>query len=256
MDGSIKHTGANLTIGAHGKIKADIVGRKVIVQGEVRGDIRASESVSVEMSANVQGNLFAPRVGIKDGAKFRGSIDMDAAPAQATARSPEASANAAAKSNNKAKRRSGRELGDPSVDALLAHLDGGKTLADWEGDLPPELDPLTTKPLLAVENVFVLPGIPEIFQRKLAILRVHLAYAAAPFVSRAVYTRMDEAILKPLLDAVVSRNPEVEVGSYPRWNDPKYDTKITFDGKKPEAVDRALEDFLSLLPPGEPQWTE
>ena len=119
VDGSIKHTGANLTIGAHGKIKADIVGRKVIVQGEVRGDIRASESVSVEMSANVQGNLFAPRVGIKDGAKFRGSIDMDAAPAQATARSPEASANAAAKSNNKAKRRSGRELGDPSVDALL-----------------------------------------------------------------------------------------------------------------------------------------
>jgi molybdenum cofactor synthesis domain-containing protein len=111
-------------------------------------------------------------------------------------------------------------------------------------------------PLLAVENVFVLPGIPEIFQRKLAILRVHLADAAAPFVSRAVYTRMDEAILKPLLDAVVSRNPEVEVGSYPRWNDPKYDTKITFDGKKPEAVDRALEDFLSLLPPGEPQWTE
>ena len=109
---------------------------------------------------------------------------------------------------------------------------------------------------VVIENVFVLPGIPEIFQRKLAILRVHLADAAAPFVSRAVYTRMDEAILKPLLDAVVSRNPEVEVGSYPRWNDPKYDTKITFDGKKPEAVDRALEDFLSLLPPGEPQWTE
>jgi molybdenum cofactor synthesis domain-containing protein len=111
-------------------------------------------------------------------------------------------------------------------------------------------------PLLAIENVFVLPGIPEIFQRKLAILRVHLANAAAPFVSRAAYTRMDEAVLKPLLDAVVARNPEVEVGSYPRWNDPKYDTKLTFDGKNAEAVERAFEEFLKLLPPGEPQWTE
>ena len=35
---------------------------------------------------------------------------------------------------------------------LLAHLDAGTTLADWTGELPPELDPLTTKPLLAVEN--------------------------------------------------------------------------------------------------------
>jgi ribosome-binding ATPase len=35
---------------------------------------------------------------------------------------------------------------------LLAQLDAGRTLADWNGDLPAELDPLTTKPLLAVEN--------------------------------------------------------------------------------------------------------
>ena len=39
-----------------------------------------------------------------------------------------------------------------TLTALLAHLDAGKTLADWPGDLPPELDPLTTKPLIAVEN--------------------------------------------------------------------------------------------------------
>ncbi|HET8607989.1 MAG TPA: DUF933 domain-containing protein, partial [Gaiellaceae bacterium] len=35
---------------------------------------------------------------------------------------------------------------------LLAHLDGGKTLAEWQDELPPELDPLTTKPLLSIEN--------------------------------------------------------------------------------------------------------
>ena len=35
---------------------------------------------------------------------------------------------------------------------LLAHLEGGSSLRDFPGELPPELEPLTTKPLLAVEN--------------------------------------------------------------------------------------------------------
>jgi ribosome-binding ATPase YchF (GTP1/OBG family) len=49
--------------------------------------------------------------------------------------------------------------GDPKLrqevaelERILAHVDAGGTLADWPGELPPELEPLTTKPLLAVEN--------------------------------------------------------------------------------------------------------
>jgi ribosome-binding ATPase len=49
--------------------------------------------------------------------------------------------------------------GDPKLrqevaelERVLAHVDAGGTLADWPGQLPPELEPLTTKPLLAVEN--------------------------------------------------------------------------------------------------------
>ncbi len=38
------------------------------------------------------------------------------------------------------------------LDRILAHLDGGSTLADLGADLPAELEPLTTKPLLAIEN--------------------------------------------------------------------------------------------------------
>jgi ribosome-binding ATPase YchF (GTP1/OBG family) len=38
------------------------------------------------------------------------------------------------------------------LERLLAHLDAGKTLAEWDGELPPELDPLTTKPLLELVN--------------------------------------------------------------------------------------------------------
>jgi len=38
------------------------------------------------------------------------------------------------------------------LERLLAHLDAGDTLADWSEELPPELEPLTTKPLIAIEN--------------------------------------------------------------------------------------------------------
>jgi ribosome-binding ATPase len=38
------------------------------------------------------------------------------------------------------------------LEKLLAHLDAGQTMADWTEELPPELEPLTTKPLIAIEN--------------------------------------------------------------------------------------------------------
>jgi ribosome-binding ATPase YchF (GTP1/OBG family) len=52
-----------------------------------------------------------------------------------------------AKSGDPAKR---SEL--QTLTELVAHLDAGRALAEWPGELPPELDPLTTKPLIAVEN--------------------------------------------------------------------------------------------------------
>jgi ribosome-binding ATPase YchF (GTP1/OBG family) len=49
--------------------------------------------------------------------------------------------------------------GDPKLkrevvelERLLAHLDGGETFASWIGALPDGLEPLTTKPLIAVQN--------------------------------------------------------------------------------------------------------
>jgi ribosome-binding ATPase len=39
-----------------------------------------------------------------------------------------------------------------ALEALLAHLDAGGALADYAGELPEELEPLTTKPRIVVEN--------------------------------------------------------------------------------------------------------
>ena len=38
------------------------------------------------------------------------------------------------------------------LERLLAHLDAGRALAEWDGELSDELDPLTTKPLISIVN--------------------------------------------------------------------------------------------------------
>lgn len=110
-------------------------------------------------------------------------------------------------------------------------------------------------PTIRFQNVWLMPGVPEIFRMKLPVIVDHLATGTS-FVSRAVFTKMDEGDLKPLLDAVVARFPDVGVGSYPKWQDPTYRTKLTFDGRDEARVDEARDAFVALLPEGEPQRME
>lgn len=105
-------------------------------------------------------------------------------------------------------------------------------------------------PTTLMGNVFVLPGVPEIFRMKLDAVRAHLA-GKVPFVSRAVFLKSEEAGIKPLLDRVVEKYPDVDVGSYPKWFEPAYSTKVTFDSRDAEAVERALLDFVASCDPAE-----
>ena len=112
-----------------------------------------------------------------------------------------------------------------------------------------------TWPTIRLGNTWLLPGIPEVFRMKLPVVVARLAGSRA-FVSRAVYVKMEEGELKPLLDRIVAAFPDVSVGSYPKWLDASYKTKLTFDGRDVDRVVAARESFTALLPPGEPQKTE
>jgi cytoskeletal protein CcmA (bactofilin family) len=75
VEGSITHT-QNLTVGTDGTMKGDIRARVIVVDGKVEGDLYATESVNIRATAKVKGNVFAPRVGIVEGAFFQGQIEM------------------------------------------------------------------------------------------------------------------------------------------------------------------------------------
>lgn len=104
-------------------------------------------------------------------------------------------------------------------------------------------------PTVVMRNVWVMPGVPELFRMKLLIAREHLVGPSA-IVSRALFTQIEEAELKPLLDRTVAMHPCIEIGSYPKWFDPSYKTKVTFDGVVESQVEAAVQELIALLPAG------
>lgn len=89
VEGKIELRDHILTIGPHGRIKAEVFAKSVIVLGEVTGDILASEKVDIRDNGSVDGNIIAPRVAIAEGAHFRGSVDMQRK-AEGAKKAPEA----------------------------------------------------------------------------------------------------------------------------------------------------------------------
>ncbi len=76
VEGSVDLRSHAVTVGPEGDVKASIVGRIVTVEGKVQGDLTAEEQIVLLSSADVEGDLVAPRVVLEDGAGFRGGVDM------------------------------------------------------------------------------------------------------------------------------------------------------------------------------------
>jgi molybdenum cofactor synthesis domain-containing protein len=145
----------------------------------------------------------------------------------------------------------------PEFEALLRNVYGARmTEGHLRMALVPEGAELVSHeeakwPTVLMKNVWVLPGVPEAFRMKLVVVRSRVR-GAQRFYTREVLTKIDEPDLKPLLDRVVGHHPEVDVGSYPKWFDARYKTKITFDATADDKLEAAVAEFLSLLPEGEP----
>lgn len=77
VEGTITLEQNLVTIGKEGKVNATVNARVIIVEGQVDGDLNGEEQVTLKKSAGVRGNIVSPRVSLEDGARFKGSIDME-----------------------------------------------------------------------------------------------------------------------------------------------------------------------------------
>ena len=77
VEGSIHLPNHALTIGREGRVRADVYAKSVVIDGETQGDIYVAECATIRASARVTGNILAARVSLEEGARFKGSIEMD-----------------------------------------------------------------------------------------------------------------------------------------------------------------------------------
>jgi molybdopterin-biosynthesis enzyme MoeA-like protein len=101
-------------------------------------------------------------------------------------------------------------------------------------------------PTVQIENVYVLPGIPQLFEAKLRALSSR--FATDPFFLRAIYLNASEGVIAEHLNDCMRNFPELMLGSYPRIGDPDYRVKLTLESKNADYLERAFSHLMRLLP--------
>ena len=77
VEGELHFRDNNILVGESGHIHADVSAKNIVVEGEIKGELRATEQVSIKPTGVVSGDIRAPRVVLDDGCQFKGSVDMD-----------------------------------------------------------------------------------------------------------------------------------------------------------------------------------
>jgi cytoskeletal protein CcmA (bactofilin family) len=70
--------GETLIVGENAIVDSDIYVSRIIIKGEVRGNIHADERVEIYAPARVTGNLKTPILVVDEGVLFDGSCKMEA----------------------------------------------------------------------------------------------------------------------------------------------------------------------------------
>jgi molybdenum cofactor synthesis domain-containing protein len=146
-----------------------------------------------------------------------------------------------------------RVVRSPELEAKIRELVGARLKPAHlsMADVPENSELLVSEeapwPTILVDNVFVMPGLPRIFEAKLPSLRARIGLSR-PFLSRAVYTVCRETDIAELLRRIATSHHDVTIGSYPVIGE-AYNVRLTFDGKDGEAIDRAVGELLAELPP-------
>jgi molybdenum cofactor synthesis domain-containing protein len=103
----------------------------------------------------------------------------------------------------------------------------------------------TTWPVVSFKNVYILPGVPELFRRKFVDIRDR--FRGAPMVTARLYVTVDEGQLAPELDRVVAAFPSVKIGSYPRFSELDFRVLLTLEDKDGAALRGAFDALVEAL---------
>ncbi len=76
VDGKVELPDHQVTIGAHGTVRAELLAKSVLVIGRVTGNVHGSERVEIQATGIVEGDVTAPRLVIAEGGLVNGAVQM------------------------------------------------------------------------------------------------------------------------------------------------------------------------------------
>ena len=102
-------------------------------------------------------------------------------------------------------------------------------------------------PVLTVDKVFLLPGVPQLFRLQLETVLKQLR--GTPVYLRCLYLRLGESAIAAVLDRVALDMPHVAIGSYPVFDaELDYRVKVTIEAAELGPVEDALARIRAGLP--------
>ena len=102
-------------------------------------------------------------------------------------------------------------------------------------------------PVVAVNNVYILPGVPSLFRRKFVDIRDR--FRTVPVTVARVYVDAEEGSIAADLDAVVAAHPAVKIGSYPRFSENDFKVLVTLEGRDAADLGGAFAMLVERLGP-------
>src|SRR5437879_7066738 len=101
-------------------------------------------------------------------------------------------------------------------------------------------------PTVRIRNVYILPGVPEIFRQKFEAIRER--FRDQPIHLKHVFVAIGEGTLADYLNRLLVDFPLLLLGSYPEFANPEYKVKVTLESRDRGYLESALAEFLRRLP--------
>ncbi|MFQ5533850.1 MAG: competence/damage-inducible protein A [Sphingomonadales bacterium] len=119
----------------------------------------------------------------------------------------------------------------------MARMPRGATLIE---------NPISKAPGFRIENIFVMVGIPAVMRAMLESLR-HEVVGGAPVLSRSVAAHMAESLLAGPLGEIQDRNPGVQIGSYPFFQNKKAGANLVMRSTKAARLDAVVDEVRAMI---------
>jgi molybdopterin-biosynthesis enzyme MoeA-like protein len=107
-------------------------------------------------------------------------------------------------------------------------------------------NPVSTAPGFVIGNVYVMAGVPQVFQAMVDAV-IPTLRTGTPVLSVAVSCPYGEGDIGTPLAAIQKAHPETSIGSYPRYVGQKFSTEIVVRGRSQAVIEAAAADVEAMI---------